>query len=56
MWNNIYRWYTRNSVEITWFLMGWLTVNLIDELTTGRYGMALFTAFLLWLGYRTRNL
>lgn len=30
-------WYLRNYVEITWFLIGWLTIAGLQELANGDY-------------------
>ena len=55
MWNEITRWYTRNSLEITWFLIGWLALSTLNNLASGDYGWALFSAFLLWANYKLRK-
>ena len=55
MWNEITRWYTRNSLEITWFIIGWLALSTVNNLTSGDYGWALFSAFLLWANYKIRK-
>lgn len=30
-------WYLRNYVEITWFLIGWLTIVGLQDLSVGNY-------------------
>lgn len=55
MWNEITRWYTRNSLEITWFIIGWLAFATLDSIASGDYGWAAINAFLLWVNYRLRK-
>ncbi len=55
MWNEITRWHSRNQLEITWFLIGWLALATLGNLASGDYGWALFTAFLLWATYKLRK-
>ena len=49
--NNIVRWYQRNYTEITWFIIGWLSLDFISEFAVGNYGGMLFDAVLITLSY-----
>ena len=55
MWNEISRWYTKNSFEITWFIIGWGAFATIDNLVEGSYLWAAFNAFLVWANFKLRN-
>jgi hypothetical protein len=55
MWNEISRWLNHNHFEITWFIIGWLALATLDNLVDGKYGWALFNAFLLWANYKLRK-
>jgi hypothetical protein len=35
--NSIRQWYLKNSTEITWFLIGFLTLAGLDDLAKGQY-------------------
>ncbi len=45
-------WYIRNQDAITWFLIGWLSWGLTDNLARGQWVLALFCAALIWLNYK----
>ena len=49
---NFVQWYRSNSVEITWFLIGWLTLGALEALTHENYGIALVDIALAYLNYR----
>ncbi len=49
--NNFQRWYLRNQTEITWFLIGWLTLNGFQELGEGRYLESTISFGLAYLNY-----
>jgi hypothetical protein len=55
MWNEITRWWTRNHLEITWFIIGWLALATLDQLINGNYIWAAINAFLLWANYKLRK-
>ena len=55
MWNEISRWWTRNHLEITWFVIGWLAMATLDQLASGNYLWAAVNAFLLWFNYKLRK-
>ena len=44
-------WYNRNSVEITWFLIGLLVSSGIDSLVRGNYGNAALSFGIAYLNY-----
>ena len=44
MFEKIRSWYLRNYVEITWFLIGWLTFGGVIDFARGDY----LNAVLLW--------
>lgn len=45
-------WYIRNQDAITWFLIGWLSMGLLDNLITGQYIWAVISAALIWVNYK----
>ena len=49
--STIKNWYIANCTEITWFLMGWLTLSCIDNLARGHYFSALVDAILVMFNY-----
>jgi len=42
-------WYLINQTKITWFITGWLSLNILNELSRGDYVGALISAGLIWL-------
>jgi len=42
-------WYLVNQTKITWFIIGWLSLNILTELNRGDYIGALISAGLIWL-------
>jgi hypothetical protein len=52
--NSIKQWWWENSTEITWFIMGWMTLAGIHALGQGQYITAAFDFFLVWLNYKLR--
>jgi len=39
--DSIVRWYQQNYTEITWFIIGWLSLDMLHEFSRGNYeGMA----------------
>mgnify|MGYP003345380362 CR=1 FL=1 len=51
MFDNIMRWYTRNYVQITWFIIGWLSLAFLDNFGRGDWFSCLIDAGLIWLNY-----
>ena len=47
----IVRWYRNNYVEITWFIIGWLSLDLIQEFSRGNWPGMLFDAVLIAINY-----
>ena len=45
------RWYQRYYVEITWFLIGWLSICGLQDLGHGNYIEALFSFVLVAINY-----
>jgi hypothetical protein len=37
MMENFRLWYLRNATEITWFIIGWMTISGLDSLAKGDY-------------------
>ena len=50
--DNFIQWYRRNSLEITWFLIGWLVFSGIDCLLRENYGFALVNFALVYFNYK----
>ena len=44
-------WYNRNYTEISWFLIGWLTMGFLDQLGRGHYVTAVIDGGLAYLNY-----
>ena len=42
-------WYLVNQTKITWFIIGWLSLNVLSELGRGDYIGASISAVLIWL-------
>jgi hypothetical protein len=55
MWNDFKRWCTKNSFEITWFIIGWCSFATLDNIADGYYLWATFNAFLVWANFKLRN-
>jgi hypothetical protein len=51
MIENFRNWYIRNSNEITWFLIGFLTMSGLFALSTGNYTSAALNFVLAWANY-----
>ena len=49
--NKFRQWYLRNGKEITWFLIGFLTMGGIDALGRHEYISALITFAIAYLNY-----
>jgi hypothetical protein len=51
MMDKIRSWYLRNYTEITWFLIGFLTLAGFQELSRGDYTSAVISFGLAWVNY-----
>ena len=49
--NSIQRWYRNNYVEITWFIIGWLALDMVHEFIRGNLAGVAFDAALIALNY-----
>jgi hypothetical protein len=49
--NSFRQWYLKNQTEITWFLIGFLTLSGLQDLGHGNYVGALVSFGLVWLNY-----
>ena len=49
--NKFRQWYTNNSTELTWFLVGWLTLAGLEALVREQYAMALLDFVLAYGNY-----
>jgi hypothetical protein len=49
--NGIVRWYQQYYTEITWFIIGWLALDMIYEFSRGNWGGVAFDAVLITLNY-----
>jgi hypothetical protein len=45
-------WYVRNQDAITWFIIGFLTVNLIHNLADQEWIWSVVNAVLIWANYK----
>jgi len=45
--NRFVQWYTRNYLEITWFIIGWLSFSLLLDFSKGDWAQCLFDIFLI---------
>lgn len=50
--NNFRNWYSRNQDAITWFLIGWLSMGMFDNLFKGDYVWAAVNAAFIWVNYK----
>jgi hypothetical protein len=53
--NSFREWYTKYSQEITWFLIGILSMDLLNSLAVQNYGGAGLSALLIFLNYMLCN-
>lgn len=47
--NGFVNWYTRNYEAITWFIIGWLSLDLLHEFARGNWIGCLFDIALIWI-------
>jgi hypothetical protein len=50
--DSIVRWYQRYYTEITWFIIGWLSLDLIHEFSRGNWPGVVFDIILITLNYQ----
>jgi len=50
--NSIRQWYLNNAKEITWFLIGVLTLSGLQDLGNGNYLSALVSFVLAYINYK----
>ena len=50
--NSFRNWYLSNATEITWFLIGWLTMAGLDALGRGNYVSAAVDFGLVFVNYK----
>lgn len=55
MLEKIKQWYTTNTTEITWFIIGLLTWTGLDSLASRNYGYALFCFAIAYLNFAVRK-
>ena len=48
-------WYVRNQDAITWFLIGWLSFGLLQNVITGDWVWAAVDALLIYANYKLRT-
>jgi len=53
--NNIRAWYLKNQTEITWFLIGWLVLAGVQDLSYGNYVGAAISWGLAYINYKLNN-
>jgi hypothetical protein len=51
MLDNFRRWYLRNYEAITWFLIGFITLNLVNNLSRGNYSGAVIDVIIIAANY-----
>jgi hypothetical protein len=51
MFDNFRQWYLRNYEAITWFLIGFITLNMLNNLERGNYSGAVLDAFIIAANY-----
>lgn len=49
--NGLKDWWYRYNTEIVWFIIGWLSLDLLREFGQGNYGGMLFDAVLIACNY-----
>jgi hypothetical protein len=53
--NTFKQWYVRNQDAITWFIIGWMVLSCINNVSKQQYVMALFDAVIVFINYKLRN-
>ena len=52
--NKFREWYVRNQDEITWFIIGWMSLAVIDDLVAHNYIWAAINFVILYINYQLR--
>jgi hypothetical protein len=50
--NKFLQWYVDNQDAITWFIIGWLTFAMLDNIVQQQYTWAVVQAVLIWINYK----
>ena len=53
--NKFREWYVRNQDEITWFIIGWISLTIIDDLIAHNYIWAAINFVILYINYQLRT-
>jgi hypothetical protein len=53
--NKFRDWYVRNQDAITWFIIGFLTLSIIENVSRQEYVWAVVQAVLIWINYKLSN-
>jgi hypothetical protein len=53
--NTFKQWYVRNQDAITWFIIGWMVLSCINNVSKQQYVMALVDAVIVYINYKLRN-
>jgi hypothetical protein len=53
--NKFRDWYVRNQDAITWFIIGFLTLSIIENVSRQEYAWAVVQAVLIWINYKLSN-
>jgi len=56
MWENFRNWYRANDIEITWFLIGFLTASGINSFGDQDYLNATFCFVVAFVNYKFRHI
>jgi hypothetical protein len=49
--NNLMDWYTRNYAQITWFIIGWMSLAALTDFGRGDWTGVALDVFLIWVNY-----
>ena len=52
MMSQFRNWYVRHQDAITWFVIGWLTLSMLDNIIQQNYIWAVVQAVLIWINYK----
>ena len=52
MWNDFYRWMSRNDTAISWFIIGWLCMGALQAFTIGDYFWMCVDLALAYVNYK----
>jgi hypothetical protein len=55
MMDNFIEWYRKNILQISWFIIGWMTLQGIDALVHGQYLDSAVAFFLVGLNFAMSN-